>query len=312
MAMEQQYAWQKPEQPVSHKVKLLSVIMAVLFMVGTFMLIRVPEGIKGYLYGFFREIARAQTLLRTHGWQHFEDDYLILRYRGDKEGAALVQETTRLFYQRICDDFNFTPKQKIPIIVYASREELNASFGWPASENAMGVYWGGVIRVLAPRAWINEDDPEAVKRIFWQSGPMAHEMTHLVLDYVARGNYPRWFTEGLAQYEEYKITGFLFSQPPGIWERGLYPLERMDRNFDALPDQTLAYRQSLSAVEYIVAVYGEDGLHKIINNLAQGKNFHDSMIQALGTTPEQFENGWHTWLSGELNQPLYIKREDKV
>lgn len=296
--------------PVSFTAKLMSVLLALLFLVSTFLLIRVPDSVKGYIYGVFREAARAQMMLRTHGWQHAEDKYLVIRYRGDKEDAQLVQETTHLFFQYICDDFNFTPARKIPIMVYPSREELNASFGWSASENAMGVYWGGVIRVLAPRAWIADGDPGAVRHIFQQSGPMAHEMTHLVLDYLARGNYPRWFTEGLAQYEEYKITGFILGSEAGIWEQGLYPLDKMDRGFDALPDQTLAYRQSLSALEYIVSVYGEDGLHRIINNLAQGINFHDAVTQALGTTPQQLESQWHVWLSEELRQPLFIKRGD--
>ncbi len=295
--------------PASHTAKPVYFALAVLFVISTFILIRVPEGVRGYIYSVFREIARAQMLLRTHGWQHAEDEYLIIRYQGDKEEAELVRETTRLYLQRICDDFKFSPEQKIPVIVYSSREELNASFGWPASENAMGVYWGGVIRVLAPRAWIKDRNSEAVRDIFQQSGPMVHEMTHLVFDYVARGNYPRWFTEGLAQYEEYKFTGFMFDQREEIWDRGLYPLQRMDRNFDSLSDQSLAYRQSLSVVEYIIAVYGEDGLHKIINNLAQGRNFNESMLKALGTAPEQFEKQWHTWLSGELQRPLYIKRE---
>lgn len=302
----------KPTSLSAHAAKLLPLVLAVLFMVGTFMLFKVPDSIKGYIYSVCREVARAQMLLRTHGWQHIEDDYLIIRYQGEKEEAELVHETTGLFFQRICDDFAFSPEKKIPIMVYSTREELNASFGWPASENAMGVYWGGVIRVLAPQAWINDRDSNIVRQIFQQSGPMVHEMTHLVLDYKAQGNYPRWFTEGLAQYEEYKITGFLLGQQDEIWDRGLYPLEKMDRNFDALPEQTLAYRQSYSVVEYIVLVYGEEGLHRIINNLARGINFHESMVKALGTAPEQLESQWHTWLSGELQKPLYIKREEQA
>jgi len=301
-----------PASPAFRTAKLVSFVLAVLFMVSTFILIRVPESARGNIYSVFREIARAQMLLRTHGWQQSEDEYLIIRYQGDREAAELVQETTSLYYQRICDDFNFSPEQKIPIIVYSSREELNASFGWSASENAMGVYWGGVIRVLAPQVWINDSDPEGVRQIFQHSGPMVHEMTHLMLDYIARGNYPRWFTEGLAQYEEYQVTRFMFGQQEEIWDRGLYPLKMMDRNFDSLPDQALAYRQSLAAVEYIVAAYGEDGLHRVINNLAQGRSFHDALLKALGTEPEQFESLWHTWLSRELQQPLYIKREDQA
>lgn len=276
--------------------KLASALLAVLFIVSVFLLIRVPDGIRGYIYSIFRDVARGQMLFKTTGWHQLDDSQFIIRYRGNEQAARLVQESSRLFYHRICSDFSYTPEQKIPIVVYYSKEELNASFNWPASENAMGVYWGGVIRVLAPEVWIDESDPGTVKQIFQQAGPMAHEMTHLVLDYVARGNYPRWFTEGVAQYEEFKITGFILDDQAGFWEQELYPLKKMDRNFDSLPDQSLAYRQSLNAIEFIVAVYGEDGLHRIINSLAQGNSFNGSLKQALELDQEQFEKEWHYWL----------------
>ena len=289
------------------------VLLALLFVVSAFLLVRVPDSVKGYIYGLFREIARSQMLLRTHGWEQIQDDIFIVRYRGDEDGARLVQETGRIFYEQVYRDFSYLPNFKIsriPVVVYSSPEELNASFGWPASESAMGVYWGGVIRVLAPGAWISEDNPEAARRIFQQTGPMAHELTHLMLDYAAKGNYPRWFTEGVAQYVEYKFTGYIFGSREGIWNRGLYPLSNMDRQFDELSDQALAYRQSLSVVEYIVAVYGEEGLHNIIKNLAAGTNFNNAFDSALGRDVETLEKEWREWLAVELQQPLLTKRED--
>ncbi|WP_051273398.1 peptidase MA family metallohydrolase [Desulfotruncus alcoholivorax] len=283
--------------------KLVSALLAVLFTVSVFLLIRVPDGLRGYVYSIFRDVARGQMLLKTHGWHQIEDNQFIIRYRGNEQAARLVQESSLLFYHRICSDFSYKPEKKIPIVIYSSKEELNASFNWPASENAMGVYWGGVIRVLAPEAWINANDSGTIKQIFQKAGPMAHEMTHLILDYVAHGNYPRWFTEGVAQYEEYKITGFIFDDQAGISEQELYPLKKMDRNFDSLPDQSLAYRQSLNAIQFIVAVYGENGLHKIINSLAQGNSFNGSLKQALGLDLGQFEKEWHYWLKqGEYDE----------
>ena len=296
-------------------VSVLYATLVLLFMLSAFLLVRVPDSVKGYIYGLFREIARVQMLLRTHGWQQMQDDLFIVRYQGDESGARLVQETSRVFYDRVYEDFSYLPGLKvprIPVVVYSSREELNASFGWPASENAMGVYWGGVIRVLTPKAWVNEEDPLAVRQVFQHAGPMAHELTHLVLDYAARGNYPRWFTEGVAQYQEYKITGYIFGSQEGIWDRGLYPLKKMDRQFDKLPNQALAYRQSLSVVEYIVTVYGEEGLHNIIKNLARGTNFNDSLDIALELNLEGLEREWREWLAGELQQPLFTKREDQL
>lgn len=280
-----------------HWVKIISILLALLFALNAFFLVRVPDVLRGSAYSIFREIARGQMMLKTKGWGQLEDNLFVVRYQGDEKPARLVLDTARLYHQRICSDLDYLPKQKIPVVVYSSREELNASFGWPASENAMGVYWGGVIRVLAPEVWISDPDPEVVEQIFRQAGPMAHEMTHLVLDYVARGNYPRWFTEGLAQYQEYKMTGFVLNWQEADWDQGLYSLQGMDHNFDALPNQTLAYRQSLSAVEYIVAVYGEAGLNNIIGSLAQGFNFAQALERALGLDLETFEEAWRQWLA---------------
>lgn len=281
-----------------HWVKIISIILTLLLALNAFLLVRVPDILKGSVYGVLREIARCQMMFKTKNWDQMEDDLFLVRYQGDEKSARLVLDTARLYHQRICSDLNYLPSHQIPVLVYPSREELNASFGWPASENAMGVYWGGVIRVLAPEVWISDSDPATVKHIFQQAGPMAHEMTHYVLDYVARGNYPRWFTEGLAQYQEYKMTGFVLSWQEADWEQQeLYLFSDMDRNFDALPNQTLAYRQSLAAVEYIVEVYGEVGLNNIIGSLAQGYNFNQALERSLGLDLENFELKWRQWLA---------------
>ena len=42
----------------------------------------------------------------------------------------------------------------------------------------------------------------------------------------------------------------------GYGRVGFYPVEEMDTGFDLLPDQNLAYRQSLLLVDYIVQGYG--------------------------------------------------------
>lgn len=286
------------------KLKIIISLAAAVTLLAALVFSRVPASVRGYSYEAFREAAKINIMLRTWGWDSLEGEIFLVRHRpGDKAGANLVLEAAEKFYPQVAGEFDYQGKSKIPIIVYPSKEELNASFGWPASESAMGVYWGGVIRVLSPEVWISPGDPEEMTGIFMESGPIAHELTHLVVDYLARGNYTRWFTEGLAQYQEYKLTGFLFDDPVGSLEQELYPLGELDRGFDALPNQSLAYRQSLSAVEYIVEFYGEDRLHKIISTLGRGQSMNQALMQVLGTDLEQFENQWHLWL-GETEEKL--------
>lgn len=273
-------------------------MLALFILVSTFILIRFPGGAKGYLYCVFREVVKLNIMVKTYNWNTLDSERVLVRYKpGEEENARLVLETTEAFIRPVARRYNFEIKDKIPIILYSSREELNASFGWPSSERAMGVYWGGVIRVLSPDEWIDYQDFQEKKAVFESCGPMAHELTHLVVDYKAKGNYPRWFTEGLAQYEEYYLTGFRFNNPAGDLSHGLYPLDKMDKNFDSLPNQALAYRQSLSAVEYIIKVYGKHKLHKIINNLSQGWTLDHAFKNSLGVSLSEFERNWHRWLA---------------
>lgn len=282
-------------QAATRKPRVLLKIISLLVALITVLAICVPEPIRGQAYAAFREIARSGILLRTHDMHTLEGEHFIVKYRPrDREYAGLVLESAEHFYKPVAEKYSFDFRKKIPVIIYPSKKELNASFGWSANESAMGVYWAGAIRVLSPAVWVVDRDPGKIREAFFASGPMAHEFTHLVVDYATRGNCPRWFTEGLAQYEEYRLTGFRFtsgSQAPGEF----YPLVKMDREFDALPDQSLAYRESLSAVEYIVAVYGEETLHEMIKGLKQGHSIIKVMEDTLHTGISEFEESWRIW-----------------
>ncbi|HWI54391.1 MAG TPA: hypothetical protein VNT57_01755, partial [Desulfobacteria bacterium] len=178
---------------------------------------------------------------------------------------------------------------------YPTRESLGRSFGWAADESAMGVYWTGVIRVLSPDAWVDEDDPDKFREVFESEGPIAHEFTHLVVDYLTKGNYTRWFTEGIAQYEEERLTGYQMEYRKIKHPGQLYPLSKMDNDFDNLKDQGLAYYESLQAVNYIVDRYGEEGLQKVLKDLGSGYTLEKSFTRSLGMSMDQFEKGFQIW-----------------
>jgi|OM-RGC.v1.007028948 hypothetical protein len=277
--------------------KIMAVFVALVFV----LVIRVPGQIRGYVYHIFREAARAQAMISTRHMLTLSDGHFLVRYYpGDADSARLVLKAAREFYPLVARDFRFSAGKKILLVVHPTRESLNASFGWPASESAMGVYWAGVIRVLSPRAWIDARDPQKVEEVFVGSGPVAHELTHLVVDYLTRGNVPRWFTEGVAQYEEYRLTGFRFAGTGDFAGQPLYDFGEMERNFDELPNQTLAYWQSLAVVEYLVEVYGEESLHKILAALGQGRDMNGALQQVTGRDLDRFAAGFRSWLGQKL------------
>ncbi|MDD3652676.1 MAG: peptidase MA family metallohydrolase [Desulfotomaculaceae bacterium] len=257
---------------------------------------RLPAYTKQYGYGTIREFMILYTMLKVWRLEEITSEHFRVKFMpGNRAEAELILETAEYFYLPVTADFGFSLRNKIPIILYPSRETLNKSFGWDAKENAMGVYWAGTIRVLSPGIWAGDNDTGKLKETFFSSGPMAHELTHLVVDYLTRGNYPRWFTEGIALHEEYKLTGYVIKSAEGSLQQQHYSVDELTVNFDKLSDQTLAYAESFAAVQYIVQNFGEVTLLELIFELGKGNSLSYAMEKITGLNIQEFEKGWQEW-----------------
>ncbi|PRR69290.1 peptidase MA family metallohydrolase [Neomoorella humiferrea] len=250
-------------------------------------LVRAPVWLRTSSYGAVRWVAEAHAAWQTRQWPEIESPHFRLRYREqDATVAPIVLAAAEEAYAPVEEMLGNAPRRQTLIILYPDRRSLALQFGWPASESAMGVYWGGVIRVLSPLDWISAEDLQDIARIFTTSGPMAHELAHLLVDERARGNYPRWLTEGLAQYVEKKITGF--TMPGSLTAREWYSLRSMDYGYDGLPDQALAYRQSLLMTEYMVDGWGLATVHRLLDELGKGITLEKAFQEILGMDLEAF------------------------
>jgi hypothetical protein len=119
---------------------------------------------------------------------------------------------------------------------------------------------------------------------------MAHEYAHLLVDYLTDGNYPRWLTEGVAQYVESRVSGLPVHGQFDYGVDELYTLEELDRGFDSLPDQDLAYWQSWALADFMVERYGFHSLQSLLHTLGQGQNLDQALRRSLGINLEQFSN----------------------
>lgn len=283
----------------SYLLKKFTQVFLIILILFILVSLRAPMLSKTYLYTIFRDISKAQMMWITRNWHQLEGEHFVVRYKAiDEAEAPLVLEAAEEAYLPVKMDFAYEPKEKILIVMYPNRESLSRSFGWDADESAMGVYWAGVIRILSPSEWIEADSYDDMSAVFKQRGPMAHEFTHLVVDYVTKGNYARWFTEGIALYQEFKINKSVEEEyTKTIDSRTLYPLSQMDREFDSLEDQSLAYRQSYEAVRYIIEEYGETKLWEILLRLSAGETMNQSFYNALGISLDQFEMEVMEWVT---------------
>ncbi|NLW45330.1 MAG: hypothetical protein GXY92_09135 [Syntrophomonadaceae bacterium] len=228
-----------------------------------------------------------KTLLLTRNYEQLDTEHFSIKYdEGDLENAAIVAEAAEEIYEPVTRMFNYEPPATTVIILYPDSNSLAETFGWDKTEKAMGVYWRGTIRILNPDEWITEGDK---RQTFIREGPMAHEFAHLLVDYITLGNYPRWYTEGIAQYVEKKITGFeLYNPVKYDGSVGYCTFAALEQEFDEL-DPGLAYGQSLQAVELIAAEYGEDTVFRILQYLGQGYGLQQSFGKATGQPFDIFE-----------------------
>lgn len=241
-----------------------------------------------------REINKGLVSAQYIGFERLYGKYSVVYYpRGEEDAARLVQAAAEKFFPQVAAEFRLDLKRREPVVVYRQQRELNRFFGWPADEGTMGVYWAGTIRVLSPNAWIPETDAAAVRETFFNSGPMVHEAVHLAVDYRTRGNYPRWLTEGLAQEFERRLTGFAFDPPEGPFS--WYPFEALD-GFDYLPDQHLAYYQSLLMVQYLYRLGGSAKIAALIEDMGRGLSFTQAMSNNFGYNITEFEAKWREWV----------------
>ncbi len=264
---------------------VIIIAVGLLYMFGPFIFWNASRA----AYSVVRSRHRQEALDQT-GWLSDQSEHFVLLY-GPADGklAPVVLENAEEVYGPVTEALGYRPREKVILILHPDRWSLRQAFGWSDREKALGVYWSGVIRLLSPRVWAGDRDPRIVGPVFKKTGPMAHELAHLVLDYRTGGNYPHWFSEGLAQLVEHRLTGFLWIEPGSDHSRKLYTYSELNHSFDQLPNQALAYRQSYLMVDYLERLKGPEGLKELLDLLSEGLGFKAALKRVYGLSTNELE-----------------------
>lgn len=227
-------------------------------------------------YPIYKSIEQDKIEENVKDYNTAESKHFIIKYTDDdKKYVNLVIETAEKHYYDIVKDLGYQPDKKSTIIIYHDPEKMNQDFSLAKGESAMGIYLNGVISIESPDLWISPG--QDVKKVFEHDGPVVHEFTHLIVDDIAKGNYPVWFTEGVALLEEYRQNGY-------VWGADLkyngkpYSIKELTDNFDGL-DEMLAYKRSFEIVKAISDKYGMDAIRGILKDLGKGLSLNDSFYR---------------------------------
>lgn len=280
---------------LQNELNVIAVLAACLVLLSLFQLGFQP---RQWVYPIVRLATQGKTAYENRNLLSHETEHFVIKYKeSDAAVVDMVAAAAEQAYTPVTGMFAYVPQGKTMVILYHDRSEMRQAFGWSGDESAMGVYWGGGIQLLSPSAWMKTGQST---HEFVQAGPMVHEFTHLVFDYMTNGNYPRWFTEGLAQYAEYRINNYEWRTASNSLDGNLYSMEQLTADFDNLPNQSLAYRESLAAVRYIAEVHGEDKLQAIIQELHKGRSLESAVSKVLNMDYQTFASAWPEWAKTQM------------
>lgn len=183
-----------------------------------------------------------------------------------------------------------TESAPIDFFIYADQASFYDAIGPGAREN-VGGQANPEIRTLftyITPAQIN--DP-------WVGVVVPHELTHIVFDTAVQNPYhypPRWLNEGLAVYlsQGYDSSDRAATEQAAA-DGSLMPLDALIGQFPTTADRfSLAYSESVSAVDFLIRTYGRPALVKVIRAYATGITDDQAFTAGIGMTVAGFDAAW--------------------
>ena len=218
-------------------------------------------------------LARVERESKTEADFHQqESSHFTLRYEGSQSPDALRQQILEVLeqdYRDLSNDLGAAPRN-VFVSLYTDQAffDVTHAAAWTAALN------DGKIRI--PTSGMTAVTPELAH-------VLRHELTHSFVLEITHGRAPTWLNEGIAQIEEGRTTAEIGARLASLYASGhQIPLNQLEGEFQSYSSEeaSVAYAESLSAVEYIRATYGMGDLARLLQRLGDGQ----SMESALRST----------------------------
>jgi tetratricopeptide (TPR) repeat protein len=191
-------------------------------------------------------------------------------------------------YKEMSTRYGFEPHTPILLEVYPRHKDFSVrTFGLPGL-GALGVCFGRVVAIDSPRA------QEAMGPFAW-GAIMWHELAHVFHLQLTDFRVPRWFTEGLATYEEQlgskgwereKQLQILDAYQNGL----LVSIDSIDRGLTGpAGDLTIYYLYGSLICEYIDKNFGFAKILEMLNMWKGSARTQDVVKCALGISTSELD-----------------------
>ncbi len=243
-----------------------------------------------------RDAQRGRVLFEVRNWPTVRGAGFSIHYPAPLAAQVpAVQAAVSLYYPEVLRDYGLTSRQAPADVVVVTAGQMARFVGGASLDPPLGAYYEGVVWLLAPEAFLPAG-PDLPTQ-YAESGPVAHELTHLADAVASGGRTPAWLDEGLAQYEDWRLTGYVWVEPDNQFVGRLYSWSQLTGGWSGLPNVALAYRQALAATADVCRT-GPGTCVRILHALRAGEAVRQALTQAVGPADlARLESG-SAWSTG--------------
>jgi tetratricopeptide (TPR) repeat protein len=228
----------------------------------------------------YLEKAQRDSAAEANYTQH-ESSHFTLKYEGRQTSETLrgqLVATLESEYDDLVRELGIAPRNSIPVVLYTEQSFFDVT----QAPSWSGAVYDGKLRI--PINGLTSVTPELTR-------VLKHELAHSFISQLSGGRCPQWLNEGIAQAVEPKhlshgqLLAELFRTQREI------PLNALEGSFMQLSgaQATVAYEESLAAVQYISDTYGMSDLQRILERLGQGSSTEAALRATIHSDYGQLE-----------------------
>ena len=219
-------------------------------------------------------------------------------YQGDDVGPLLLDAAVAGLRQ-LQDEMGIQLQTEVQFYIYGSSQDMRDAVLY-IQDWAGGVAFGEYNTILM-------GVPPNIAAD-WGRTTVRHELAHLVIGQFGAscvgGRRPTWLNEGLAVFAEGEPdSGTVADIENGIRDNQFEPLRSLNGAFPAHDDAAgMAYSQSYSVVDFMLATYGQESMQNLILTLADGEGYDDALTQVYGMNVDGLETAWRAAIGAPVRQ----------
>lgn len=204
----------------------------------------------------------------------------------DEKNINEIKKIMKRSKRQVEQNFQEITPKNLNLVVYPNSMEMNKGLKLPSGDRTLGAYYGGNIFVLSPST-LNKGSQELENVII-------HEYTHLLVEKITQGNHPLWFSEGMALYLEYILTGYEWGEDSNFLRDSNLTMEQLEKEFNRI-DPNISYRESFLRVQFLEERFGYASLIEIMEDMGKNHSYNQSIENVLNIDAKALEDQFKLW-----------------